>query len=33
MIREHGNLTSLKEPPLYPEGFDQGREGVGAEIR
>ena len=22
MIKEQGNLTSLKNPPLYPEGFD-----------
>jgi len=22
MIKELGNLTSLKEPPTYPEGFD-----------
>src|SRR5450432_969597 len=22
MIKELGNLTSLKEPPIYPEGFD-----------
>jgi len=22
-IRQHGNMTSLKNPPLMPEGFDQ----------
>ena len=22
MIKELGNLTSLKDPPVYPEGFD-----------
>ena len=22
MIKEQGNLTSLKEPPAVPEGFD-----------
>ena len=22
MIKDLGNLTSLKEPPAYPEGFD-----------
>ena len=22
MIKEQGNLTSLKEPPIYPKGFD-----------
>ena len=34
MIKDLGNLTSLKKAPLYPEGFDpERREGVGAEIR
>ena len=22
LIKAHGNLTSLKVPPVYPEGFD-----------
>ena len=25
MIKEHGNLTSLKEPPVYPEGLRSRR--------
>ena len=34
MIKELGNLTSLKEPPAYPEGLrPQGGQGVGAELR
>ena len=34
MIKELGNLTSLKKAPLYPEGFDpEGGQGVGAELR
>ena len=34
MIKELGNLTSLKEPPFYPEGFDpEGRQGLVAEVR
>ena len=34
MIKELGNLTSLKTPPVYPQGFDpQGGEGLAAEVR
>ena len=34
MIKELGNLTSLKKAPVYPEGLrSQGGQGLGAEFR
>ena len=34
MIKELGNLTSLKEPPVYPEGLrSQGGQGLVPQIR
>ncbi len=34
MIKQQGNLTSLKNAPVYPKGFDPDQgQGVGAELR